>query len=361
MQGVHYHRRWESATDGDVTALYVSPNKDLCLVGTSSGAVSIRDADGAELQHYRLSVPPTVLRYFEKSGLGVAVAGDRRMAVFDSAGSVHWERELKFHADCMDLRPGRSEILIGNRHGIYRFLDVKGKIIGSETVKHPVDFVRFAPGGEACVLAGENGLVTLMDQACKVMWTVNTHVTLIGLDVAMRARFIIAPSRTDGIVAINDDGEGVGVYELRDPIIAAKVDDGGKHIVLLDEDGNLTVLDREAKLLFREPCGAAPEARIGGRREAGKSRLTSSASWLDLAAGIGIEAPAAAEALRLAPRFTHLAVNGDGSRIVTGGAGFVSCLRRSDEKTDTTAFVEVRVRSGRTRRGGDDPVRYVEV
>ena len=355
MRGVNYHRAWEAEAEGDVAGIDLAQEGGQCFVGTASGQLVFYGPDGEPRWQSSLPNPVAGVRCGRRGGHAVALTSERELAAFDGDGELLWIKELPFEADCFDLRPGSNLITVGNRYGIYRYLTIHGKLMSGGRLNHPIDFVRFAPGGGSCALACEDGHVSLIEGADRVRWTVFVHRAIIGLDVAVEAQFILVPSRDRGIVAIDADGQGVGVYELREPIRVAEVDDTGKHIVLLDHNGKLMVLDREARLLFMRPCFSAAADGEGKLRVAGES-------WVEMAAGSVTDSDREHAPLPLVTDATRLAVNGDGSRLaVAGSGGAVQYYRRSDVSIEASEFVEVGVKAGTLRREGDDPVGYLEV
>ena len=355
MRGVNFHRAWEAEAEGDVAGIALAQAGGQCFVGTASGQLVFYGPDGGPRWQSSLANPIAAVRCGRRGGHAVALTSARELAAFDGDGELLWIKELTFEADCFDLRPGSNLIAVGNRYGIYRYVTIHGRLMRGGRLNHPIDFARFAPGGDSCALACGDGRVSLVEGADRVRWSVFVHRAIIGLDVARKAHFILVPSRDQGIVAIDEDGRGVGVYELKGQIRVAEVDDGGKHIVLLDDKGNLMVLDREAKLLFMKPCFAAAADGEGKLRVAGES-------WVEMAAGSVTDSDREHAPLPLVTDATRLAVNGDGSRLaVAGSGGAVQYYRRSDVGTEASEFVEVGVKAGTLRREGGDPVGHLEV
>ena len=339
MQGVSFHRQWEARADGEVTCISLARHGGRCVVGTSSGQLIFFESDGDILWQSSLDGSVRGVRCGYRGEHAVALNDSLLMAAYNSVGETLWIKELPFMADCFDLRPGSNMIVVGNRYGHFRFVTIHGKLMPGGELKHAIDYVRFSPTGGNCAMACEDGHISLVGSRQQVRWTVFLHRTILGLDVAEKAQFIIAPSGNQGVVALDEDGQGVGVYELKKPIMAAMVNDPGNNIILLDHNGELIVLDREANLLFLKPCF---------------DKASAGCETLDKGKGVN--------SLSLATRSKLLDVDSDGDRIlVSGSGGRVECYRRSDLGVAASEFVEVSMKKGAFHHEKDDPVGYLEV
>jgi hypothetical protein len=318
MTGARFQSCGEFKLEGGVTSLDVAPDGEYCLAGGADGTLVLLSADGAEVWRTRIGARVSEVRCSEGGAWCVALAEDRSLTVVGGDGRAAWRQELQHEASCIDLRPGSNLIAIGNRFGYVRHWSIHGKRMQQAEAPHPVDFIRYSPSGNICALGCEDGRLTLLGYGGERIWTALVHRMIVGLDVARRAEFIVAPSRKDGIVALDHDGNGVGVYELKCVLADAEIDDDGAVIVALDEEGTLFALDREARLLGRQELGMRAE---------------------------------------------RLAVDSAGGFLaVAAAAGEVGIFRRSDQEADRGEFVEVSEKRGEMRIGGeDDAVRYLDL
>jgi len=318
MRGARYQCSGEVEVEGGICALDVAPIGGFCLAGSAEGELIMLGADGAELWRKRLGNRITDVRCAEGGEYAVALTEDRNLCIFSATGQELWCDELRREASCIDLRPGSNMIAVGNRYRHLTYITVHGKHVGGVEAPHPIDFVRFAPDGNNCALACEDGHLTLLGYGGKALWTALVHRMIIGLDVACRADLIITPSQRDGIVAVDAEGVGVGVYEIAEPIAAAEIDDDGKLIVALDEGGSLIALDREARLLGRQETGI---------------------------------------------RADRLALDSEGGFLaVASRRGEIRLYYRADASVARSDFLEVREQRGKMRlRDEDDPVRYLDI
>jgi len=318
MAGAQFQCSGWFRLEGGVSALDVSPRGELCLAGGTAGELALLNPDGTEHWRRKLDARVVEVRCSEDGTFSVALTEDRLLTVVDREGGIAWQKELQHEAACIDLRHGSNLIAIGNRFGYMRHWSIHGKRMQSAEAPHPIDFIRYSPSGNICALACEDGRVTLLGYDAERIWTALVHRMILGLDVARRANFIIAPSRVDGIVAMDAEGNGVGVYELADPIVCAEIDDDGAIIAALDADGRLIVLDREARLLCRQELGM----------RAGK-----------------------------------LAVDSGGAFIATASnAGEIKIYRRADGAVARDDFVEVAEKRGKMKpTEEDDAVRFIEI
>lgn len=278
MRGGNLNCAWEAEVEGEITCLDISPRRGFCGVGTRSGKVAFFDKNGKRLWERILKAPARGLCCSQNGEYVVVVSDALVLAVYKQDGELFWKRELRFEAGCLDLRPGSHMLVIGNHFGLIRFISIHGKWKDSHEVSHPINFVRFAPGGNACAAASKEGNLTLLGYGGKQLWSALLHRRILGLDVVGHGDLILTPSRNDGVVMVDIEGAGVGVYELEAPLVAAEIDDEGKTLVALDEAGKLLVLDREAKVLGFQESGVKAE-RIA---------LDSSGARLALAASGGL-------------------------------------------------------------------------
>jgi hypothetical protein len=314
---VSLNSAWEAAVEGEVTALDISPKGGFCGAGTASGRLFYFGPGGRRLWEADLDAPIRVLRCSEQGEYVVALSDLLELAAFLPDGRRLWHKLLNFEATCFDLRPGSHLIGIGNRFGLIRYLTVFGKRRSGGEVPHPVDFIRFAPGGDACAAASREGHLTLLGYGGKQLWTAFLHRPLTGLDIVGRGDLILAVSRDRGLVMVDINGEGVGVYDFDVPIVAAEVDDDGRVLYALDESARLLLLDRDARLLSSQDCRFRPD---------------------------------------------KIAVDSEGKRVVVAGyrGGLVRGYIRSDS-SEAVEFLEVCEKKAELKTQDDDPVRYLEI
>ncbi|HUX08218.1 MAG TPA: WD40 repeat domain-containing protein [Acidobacteriota bacterium] len=318
MPGAQFHCSGEFRLEGGISALDVAPHGELCLAGGAAGDLALLHSDGSKQWCRKLDARVVEVRCSDEGSFNVALSEDRALTVVDHDGRIVWKKELQHEAACLDLRHGSNLIAIGNRFGYLRHWSIHGKRMQRAEAPHPIDFIRYSPSGNICALGCEDGRVTLLGYGGERIWTAVVHRMIFGLDVARRANFIIAPTNVNGIIAMDAEGNGVGVYELVDPIVSAEIDDDGAIIAALDADGRLIVLDREARLLCRHETGI---------------------------------------------RADKLAVDSGGAFVaVASDAGGIRIYRRADEEVERSEFVEFTERRGRMRpTEEDDAVRFLEI
>jgi hypothetical protein len=318
---MQYNRVWDYEEAGVVGALDISPAGGIVVAGTGEGLVIKFAPDGSVLWRAALFQPVLNVKVGWHGEYVVVLLEDGSFKVLDAHGEFAWDHSIQFSASSMDLRPGTNLILLGNRYKLFRQVSIHGKLLARGEVPHPIDFVTFAPGGKKCAVACADGHVTMLGYGGKRLWTSFLHRMILGIDVAEKAEFILVPSRERGIVALDIDGSGTGVYELRDPIVSAETDDHGARIIALDHNGNLIHMDREARALSYQNCGF----------EASSMALDGEGELLALAGSTG------------------------------PGTSRITQFKLSREDSDSTEFLELEAREGSELTDEDVSADYIEI
>ena len=252
---MQYSCCWKLPLKGDVAKVDISPSGDFVFTGAADGLVQMISKNGNILWEQVVSSGVLDVRCSQGAQYSAAVTEEGETVVFDAYGERVWREGIQFNASTLDIRDQTGMMMLGNRYRQLRQVAISGKIIGRGEVKHNIDFIKFAPAGKLCAVASADGHVTMLNYKCQPLWHSYLHRMIIGIDIADSASLILCPSFNKGIVSLNTSGEGVGVYEMRDPIVSAEINDAGDRIVAADNSGWLIHMEVEGSVLSRQQCG----------------------------------------------------------------------------------------------------------
>lgn len=252
---MQYNCKWKLSLKGIVSKVDISPSGDFIVTGSPDGLVRMYSREGNILWEQMLSAGILDVRCSRGAQWSAAVTEDGETVAFDAYGQQVWHKRLEFNASTLDLRDQTGMLMLGNRYRQVRQVSIHGKILSRTEVKHNIDFIKFAPAGKLCAIASADGHVSMLDYRGEIQWHSYLHRMIIGIDIADSASVILCPSFNKGIVALNFRGEGTGVYEMRDAIVSAEINDAGDRIVAADNNGWLIHMQIEGNVLSRQQCG----------------------------------------------------------------------------------------------------------
>lgn len=253
-----FSQRWIWEDTGRVSALDIDTAGGLVLAGFTDGRLIGFDPEWGQ-PRWQTKLPEAVREVRAGGDWNVALTTEGTVAVLTAWGEISWVRRLEFSASCFDLRPGSNMLFLGNGYRLWRQVSVKGSIIGRGDASHPIDYVRYAPGGRHTVLACADGHVTLLDYGGKPLWTLALKQQLLGADAADRAATIVLPARKQGVVTVDVSGTQAALIEMPAPVLAAEIDDDGTGIVALDAEGFVSHFDLDGVMFSHRKIGSGME------------------------------------------------------------------------------------------------------
>ncbi len=199
------------------------------------------------------------------SSVHVACDG-ARVAVLDERGAVTLlagetgerlgQLEASDAATSVAVAAGGARVWIGDRFGVLRILDARGRVLRDIRVGHPIDFLAMASEVEVGVVASRRGHVTSVDPGRD-----GVHRTFLRSDLQRvwveedgERALLVVPA--DGVLAWDFGMGSMETYALDRAVRDAASDAPGDRIVALTFDDRIVVLDGSARVLWQ--CDAPP-------------------------------------------------------------------------------------------------------
>lgn len=262
MDWLRHHRgrrpnlRWQFRPDAELAAAVLARESGDTYILDVSGHLYRVDRRGKLLGVNRLRDPINRIAWSDTGSLGIALAGERHLIVFDETLKVLWQTDAPEDIVGIGVDPfGDYLVAALEDRGTIVFSRYKKKVSSFEAIR-PLVHLRFLSSEPILVGAAEHGALAGYSLGGERLWQEKVLCGIGSLAVAGNGQRIVLAGYTHGVPIHDEVGDSLGSMMVQGTAMLAAADYTCDRLLIATQEQGLFWVDDDGDVLW---AGTTPE------------------------------------------------------------------------------------------------------